>query len=65
MITGSKPEPALVFEGCEVPDQWWVEKFDGDGGCKVQIFTGPDAREHAIDYASRQRPPIAARRRLD
>ena len=52
MITKSKPEPVLVFEDREVPDQWRVEKSDDDGGCEVQIFTGPDAREHAIDYAS-------------
>jgi hypothetical protein len=32
---------------------------------KSKSLTGPDAREHAIDYASRQRPPIAAGRRLD
>jgi hypothetical protein len=61
MITGSKPEPALVFEGCEVPDQWWVEKFDGDGGCEVQIFYGP-RRPRARDRL-RQPPETPNRRR--
>jgi hypothetical protein len=65
MITGSKPEPALVFEDREVPDQWRVEKFDDDGGCEVRIFTGPDAREHAIEYASARYDSFIVKRRLE
>ena len=65
MITGLKPEPTLVFEDREVPDQWRGEKFDDDDGCEVQIFTGPDTREHAIDYASMRYVSFIVKRRLE
>jgi hypothetical protein len=44
-------EPASVFEDRETPEDWRVEKFDEDGGCEVRVFTDPDARGQAIDYA--------------
>jgi hypothetical protein len=33
------------------PSQWHVEWFDDDGGCEVEIFTGPTARKQALRYA--------------
>ena len=47
-------EPAFVFEDREIAGQWRVEKFDADGGCEVEIFTGPDDRDRAIRHAVRQ-----------
>lgn len=45
MTTLSKPEVCLnPIEG------WNVEQFDGDGGCLVTIFTGPDAEKRARSY---------------
>ena len=34
------------------PADWRVEYFDDDGGCYVTIFSGPDAKERASDYAA-------------
>jgi predicted Rossmann-fold nucleotide-binding protein len=36
-------EPTKVFEDREVPGQWRAEWFDDDGGCELEIFTGPRA----------------------
>ena len=47
-------EPAVVFEDREIAGQWRVEKFDQEGGCDVRIFTGPSARQQAIDYAKQR-----------
>jgi hypothetical protein len=33
---------------------WRVEWFDDDGGCEVEIFTGPDAHEQARRYAEQR-----------
>ena len=44
-------ELASVFEDREISGDWRVEKFNEDGGCEVQVFTGPDARGRAINYA--------------
>jgi len=44
-------EPAKVFEGREVYGQWRIEWLDDDGGCEVEIFTGPDTRTRALRYA--------------
>ena len=44
-------EPAAVFEDRETPGDWRVVKFDEDGSCEVRVFTGPDARQQALDYA--------------
>jgi hypothetical protein len=43
-------EPAKVFEDLETSGQWRVEWLD-DGGCEVEIFTGPTARREALRYA--------------
>jgi hypothetical protein len=48
------PETAKVFEDREHPGEWRVEWFDDDGGCEVEIFTGPHARDQAIRYADHQ-----------
>ncbi len=36
------------------PNSWRVEKLDadGDGGVHVTIFSGPDARKRADEYAT-------------
>jgi hypothetical protein len=44
-------EPAKVFEDRETPGQWRVEWFDDDGGCELEIFTGPTAWRDALRYA--------------
>ena len=41
-------EPAKVSED---HGQWRVEWFDDDGGCELEIFTGPEARRQAMRYA--------------
>jgi hypothetical protein len=48
------PEPAKVFEDRLTPGDWRVEWEDEDGGVEVTIFSGPDARERAIQYADWQ-----------
>jgi hypothetical protein len=55
----------MVFEDREVPGQWRVEKFNGDGGCGVKTFTGPHARKQAIDYASVHYDIFIVKRRLE
>jgi hypothetical protein len=44
-------EPAKVFEDRLTPGDWRVEWEHEDGGVKVTIFSGPDARQRAIQYA--------------
>ena len=54
---GPTPEDlrAKVFEDRETPGNWRVEKMDEDGGCEVvKVFTGPEARQQAIQYAERE-----------
>lgn len=48
------PEIAKVFQDHQHPGEWRVEWFDNDGGCEVEIFLGPNAREQAIRYAHHQ-----------
>jgi hypothetical protein len=50
-MADSMPEPAKVFEDRLVPGDWRVECEDDDGGVEVTIFSGPDARERAFQYA--------------
>lgn len=45
---------AHVFEDREIPGQWRVERIDNEGGCEVEIFTGPNARRKARQYAERR-----------
>lgn len=37
-----------------VPEQWAVEALntDGDGGADLSVFSGPDAKQRAREYAS-------------
>jgi hypothetical protein len=44
---------AKVFEDREIPGQWRVERAEPPNGedITVRIFTGPDARQQALDYA--------------
>jgi hypothetical protein len=44
-------EPAKVFEDRLYPGDWRVEWEDDDGGVEVTIFSGPDARARAFQYA--------------
>jgi hypothetical protein len=56
-MSGPTPEDfrAKVFEDRITPGDWRVEKIDDDGGYEVvKVFTGPDAREQAIEYAERE-----------
>jgi len=48
------PEIAKVFEDHQHLGEWRVEWFDDDGGCEVEIFIGPNARDQAIRYADHQ-----------
>ena len=57
MSKGPTPEDlrAKDFEDRETPGNWRVEKMDEDGGYEViEVFTGPDARQQAIEYAERE-----------
>jgi hypothetical protein len=45
-------EPAKVFEDRIYPGNWRVEWEDDDGGVEVTIFSGPDARDRAFQYAA-------------
>ena len=47
----SIPEAAKVFEDRLSPGDWRVEWEDEDGGVEVTIFSGPDARVRAFQYA--------------
>jgi hypothetical protein len=56
-MSGPNPEDlrAKVFEDRVTPGSWRVEKMDDDGGYQVvKVFSGPDARERAIQYAERE-----------
>jgi hypothetical protein len=44
-------EQASAFEDGEIFGDWRVEKFDEDSGCEARVFTGPNARQQAINYA--------------
>jgi hypothetical protein len=44
-------EPATLFRDRVHPEDWRVEKIDDDGGIEVAIFSGPDTRDRAIEYA--------------
>ena len=45
---------AEVIENATTPRTWTVEALDtdGDGGVDVTVFSGPDARARAIEYAN-------------
>jgi hypothetical protein len=43
---------ATLFKDKEVPGQYRVEAIDGDGGCEVAVFSGPNAHTRAAAFAS-------------
>jgi hypothetical protein len=40
-----------VAESKDYPGQWHVEAVDDDGSVFVAVFSGPQARERAAEYA--------------
>ncbi len=51
-----------VFEDRQSPGDWRVEaiNIDGDGECYVAIFSGPQAKERAEEYAEWKRTRACA-----
>ena len=47
-------EPAHVFEERMYPGEWRVERAGENGRIEVTVFSGPNARERAFQYADRQ-----------
>ena len=47
-------DPAIVFEDRMYPGEWRVQWSDDGGEFEIAIFSGPNARQRAIDYAERQ-----------
>ena len=45
-------EDINVAEDRRVPGDWRVEVIDGDGGVAVTLFSGPDAKGRAEQYAA-------------
>jgi hypothetical protein len=41
-----------AFQDRQHPEDWRVETTDEDGGCYVNIFSGPEARRRAEEYAA-------------
>ena len=41
-----------AFEDKQHSADWRVEAFDDDGRCFVTIFSGPDAKQRAQEYAA-------------
>lgn len=41
-----------AFEDRKHPGDWRVEAFDDDGRCFVTIFSGPDSKQRAQEYAA-------------
>jgi hypothetical protein len=44
-------EPAKVFEDPLVSGDWCVEREKVDGAVELAIFSGPEARGRAVQYA--------------
>lgn len=45
----------VAFQDRKVSSDWRVEAFDDDGRCFVTIFSGPDAKQRAEEYAGWKR----------
>ena len=43
--------PAKLAEDLLVSGDWCVEREDDDGKVELAIFSGPDARDRALQYA--------------
>lgn len=39
-----------VIEDRRYPGEWRVEGIDDEGSCFVTLFSGPHARERALEY---------------
>jgi hypothetical protein len=48
--SGESFDGVSVHPDCEGGPHWFVEWFDGDGGCYVTTFNGPLAEQRARDY---------------
>jgi hypothetical protein len=48
--SGESFDGVSVHPDCEGGPHWFVEWFDGDGGCYVTTFNGPLAEQRALDY---------------
>jgi hypothetical protein len=55
----------VAFEDRKVPGDWRVEAFDPEheGECYLAIFSGPDARQRAEEYAAWKNERRGERRR--
>jgi hypothetical protein len=54
---------ATVYQGYVAQDDWVVESFDADGGgdAYLTVFSGPRARERALEYAAEKYPGFELR----
>jgi hypothetical protein len=41
-----------VIEDRRYPSEWRVEAIDEEGSCYVTLFSGPEAKERAQEYAA-------------
>jgi hypothetical protein len=44
-------DPAKLFEDPLVSGDWCVEKVEVEGAVELAIFSGPEARDRAVQYA--------------
>lgn len=56
---------AIVYEGYLGDDDWVVEALDsrGDGGIYATVFSGPSAKERALEYAEEKYSGLEVRKR--
>jgi hypothetical protein len=54
---------AIVYQGYVGEDDWVVETLDshGDGGFYVIVFSGPSAKERALEYAGEKYSGVEVR----
>jgi hypothetical protein len=54
---------ATVYQGYVSHDDWVVESFDADdsGEAYLTVFSGPQARERALEYATEKYPGFELR----
>lgn len=56
---------AIVYQGYLGADDWVVEALDsdGDGGIYTTVFSGPSAKERALEYAEEKYSGVEVRKR--
>ena len=56
---------AIVYQGYLDDDDWVVEALDsqGDGGIYATVFSGPSAKERALEYAGEKYSGVEVRKR--